>query len=88
MNPLYVGIDVSSRNNVIFFMKPDGSKIKNFTVPNSKDGARKLVKEILATLTGFALTDVIIGMDATSVYGDNLVYFCLFLKRRCLSCPL
>ena len=75
MNPLYVGIDVSSRNNVIFLMKPDGSKIKNFTVPNSKDGARKLVKEILAALTALALTDVIIGMEATSVYGDNLVYF-------------
>ena len=75
MNPLYVGIDVSSRNNVIFLMKSDGSKIKNFTVPNSKDGARKLVKEILAALTAFALTDVIIGMEATSVYGDNLVYF-------------
>ena len=30
MNPLYVGIDVSSRNNVVFLMKPDGSKIKNF----------------------------------------------------------
>ena len=75
MNPLYVGIDVSSRNNVIFLMKSDGSKIKNFTIPNSKDGARNLVKEILAALTGFALTDVVIGMEATSVYGDNLVYF-------------
>lgn len=55
MNPLYVGIDVSSRNNVVFFMKPNGSKIKNFTVPNSKDGARKLVKEMLAALSVFLL---------------------------------
>jgi Transposase and inactivated derivatives len=75
MNPLYVGIDVSSRNNVVFFMKPNGSKIKNFTVPNSKDGARKLVKEMLAALSVFSLTDLLIGMEATSVYGDNLVYF-------------
>ena len=75
MNPLYVGIDVSSRNNVVFFMKPDGTKIKNFTIPNSKDGARKLVKEMLAALSAFSLTDLLIGMEATSVYGDNLVYF-------------
>ena len=75
MNPLYVGIDVSSRNNVIFLMKPDGSRIKNFSVPNSKDGSQKLVKEILSALTSFALTDVIIGLEATSVYGDNLVCF-------------
>ena len=75
MNPLYVGIDVSSRNNVVYLMKPDGSKIKNFSVPNSKDGSQKLVKEILSALTSFALTDVIIGLEATSVYGDNLVCF-------------
>ena len=75
MNPLYVGIDVSSRNNVVYLMKPDGSKIKNFSVPNSKDGSQKLVREILSALTSFALTDVIIGLEATSVYGDNLVCF-------------
>ena len=75
MNPLYVGIDVSSRSNVVYLMKPDGSKIKNFSVANSKDGSEKLVKEILAALTSFTLTDVIIGMEATSVYGDNLVCF-------------
>lgn len=75
MNPLYVGIDVSSRNNVVFLMKPDGSKIKNFSVPNSRDGSQKLVKEIRSALTSFALTDVIIGLEATSVYGDNLVCF-------------
>ena len=75
MNPLYVGIDVSSKNNVVYLMKPDGTKIKNFSVPNSKDGSRKLVKEVLTALTSHSLTDVIFGLEATSVYGDNLVYF-------------
>ena len=75
MNPLYVGIDVSSRNNVVYLMRPDGSKIKNFSVANSKDGSQKLVKEILSALTSYTLTDVIIGLEATSVYGDNLVCF-------------
>ena len=75
MNPLYVGIDVSSRNNVVYLMQPDGSKIKNFSVANSKDGSQKLVKEILSALISYTLTDVIIGLEATSVYGDNLVCF-------------
>ena len=75
MTPLYVGIDVSSRNNVVYLMKPDGSKIKNFSVANSKDGSQKLVKEILSALSSYTLTDVIIGLEATSVYGDNLVCF-------------
>ena len=31
MNP-FVGIDVSSRNNVAYLMKPDGSKHSSFSV--------------------------------------------------------
>lgn len=61
MNPLYVGIDVSSKTNVVYLMKPDGSKISNFSVDNSLD-------------------KVIIGLEATSIYGDNLVYF---LREDC-----
>ena len=75
MNPLYVGIDVSSRSNVAYLMKPDGSKHSNFSVPNSLDGSRQLVKRILSAITSESLSDVIIGLEATSVYGDNLVWF-------------
>lgn len=75
MNPLYVGIDVSSRTNVAYLMNPDGSKHSNFSIPNSLDGSRQLVKRILSALTSASLTDVIIGLEATSVYGDNLVCF-------------
>lgn len=41
MNPLYVGIDVSSKTNVVYLMKPDGSKTSNFSVDNSLDGSKK-----------------------------------------------
>ena len=73
MNPLYVGIDVSSRSNVAYLMKPDGSKHSNFSVPNSLDGYRQLVERILTAITYEYLSEVIIGLEATSVYGDNLV---------------
>lgn len=75
MNPLYVGIDVSSKTNVVYLMKPDGSKISNFSVANSLDGSKKLVKIILSALENHSLDKVIIGLEATSIYGDNLVYF-------------
>lgn len=75
MNPLYVGIDVSSKSNVVFLMKPDGSKHSCFPVKNSLDGSLQLVKRILHALSSESLTDVIIGLEATSVYGDNLVCF-------------
>lgn len=80
MNPLYVGIDVSSKTNVVYLMKPDGSKICNFSVANSLDGSKKLVKNILSALDHHSLDKVIVGLEATSVYGDNLVYF---LREDC-----
>lgn len=75
MNPLYVGIDVSSKSNVVYFMKPDGSKHSNFPVANSLDGARLLSKRIVSAITSLTLTDLVIGLEATSVYGENLVCF-------------
>ena len=32
MNTLYVGIDVSSKSNVVYLMLPNGDKHSNFTV--------------------------------------------------------
>ena len=75
MNPLYVGIDVSSKSNVVYFMLPDGSKHSNFSVANSHTGSSQLVKRILTAMTSCSLDTVLIGLEATSVYGDNLVYF-------------
>ena len=75
MNPLYVGIDVSSKTNVVYLMLPNGDKHSSFSVANSQDGSAQLVKRILSALTSHSLDTVLIGLEATSVYGDNLVYF-------------
>ena len=75
MTPLYVGIDVSSKSNVVYFMLPNGDKHSNFSVANSHDGSTQLVKRICSALTSESLDTVSIGLEATSVYGDNLVYF-------------
>lgn len=74
MNPLYVGIDVSSKNNVTYLMKPDGSKYSTFSVQNNAGGAKILSQKIVSAMNVLALTDVIIGMEATSIYGDHLVH--------------
>ena len=75
MNPLYVGIDVSSKSNVVFLMLPNGDKHSNFSVANSHDGSTQLVKRICSALESNSLDSVSIGLEATSVYGDNLVFF-------------
>ena len=74
MNPLYVGIDVSSKNNVVYLMKPDGTKHSSFSVQNNCGGAKLMSKRITSALTAMRLSDVVIGLEATSIYGDSLVY--------------
>ena len=74
MNPLFVGIDVGSQNNAVYLMKPDGSKYSSFSVQNNRGGAKLLTEQIVSALQSQGLTDVVIGMEATSIYGDNLVY--------------
>ena len=51
MNPLYVGIDVSSKNNVAYLMLPNGNKHSTFPVINSHDGSVQLVKRILPIMS-------------------------------------
>ena len=75
MNPLYVSIDVSSKTNVAYLMRPDGSKHSSFPVANSLDGSKQLVKRIITATSSESLSDIVIGLEATSVYCDSLVYF-------------
>ncbi len=74
MNPLFVGIDVGSQNNAVYLMKPDGSKHSSFSVQNNRGGAKLLTEKIVSAVQSQGLTDVVIGMEATSIYGDSLVY--------------
>ena len=64
MNPLFVGIDVSSRNNVAYLMKPDGSKHSSFSVQNNLGGAKLLSERIVSALGSMQLSDVVIGLQA------------------------
>lgn len=74
-NALFVGIDVSSKNNVAYIMKPDGDKHSSFSIPNNRPGAEILVDRIVEVLHRLFIPKVVIGMESTSVYGDNLMYF-------------
>jgi len=75
MNQLFVGIDVHPGSNTVFIMLPDGSKHSSFTVPNNLGGAQRVSKQVIAALEKLQFSNVKFGMEATSVYGQNLVYF-------------
>ncbi len=55
-------------------MKPDGTKLSTFSVQNNLGGARILSERIVSALDKLQLNEVTIGMEATSIYGDSLVY--------------
>jgi transposase len=68
-----VGIDVSSKSNQVCLLAPDGKKLKNFSVQNNLSGAKTIICEALAALSLLNIVKVDFGMEATSVYGDNLL---------------
>lgn len=74
MNLLYVAIDVSSKTNAAYIMQPDGSKHSSISVQNNLGGAKQLSEKIVSALNATQLDDVVIGLEATSIYGDSLVY--------------
>ena len=75
MNQLFVGIDIGSRNNAVYIMLPDGGKHCSFPIQNNLVGAQTLSKRIVDALDSYRFDNVKIGLEATSVYGDNLVCF-------------
>ena len=75
MNKLYAGIDVHSTINRVYLMKPDGSKHTSFSVKNNPNGSKKIADSIVSALTSLNLCETVIGIEATGVYGDNLMIY-------------
>ncbi len=55
-------------------MKPDGEKYSSFRMQNNRGGAKLLTEKIVSAIQSQGLEGVVIGMEATSIYGDSLVY--------------
>jgi len=75
VDKLFVGIDVGSRDNAVHIMLPDGITCKTFSVQNNLGGAQAISKHVVDALVGNNLSSVAIGIEATGVYGDNLMCF-------------
>ena len=72
---LLVGIDVSSCENKVRFLDSLGISLSKFTVPNNQTGATKLSQKIAGVMASHKLDSLVIGLEATSVYGEPLVHF-------------
>jgi len=56
-------------------MQPDGEKHSSFSVQNNLGGAQTISNKVVSALAKLNLSHVVIGIEATSVYGDNLMCF-------------
>ena len=74
MNQLFMGIDVGSRDNAAYIMLPDGSKHSSFPIQNNLGGAKTISKRVVNALNDTGICSVLIGIEATSVYGETLIY--------------
>jgi len=75
MNKLYAGIDVHSKTNYVYLMKPDGDKHSSFSVKNTPDGSKKLADNIISALHSLNISVLTVGIESTGVYGENLMIY-------------
>ena len=54
-------------------MKPDSSNHSSFSVQNNLGGVKLMSEKIVPALETMQLSNVVIGLEATSIYGDGLV---------------
>ena len=74
-NCLYVGVDVSLKSLTTCILDISGEQVfkpKNFS--NDPDGAEKLIDTVLAFANSLDVTHILLGVEATSVYGTHLLY--------------
>ncbi|WP_026485803.1 IS110 family RNA-guided transposase [Caldanaerobius polysaccharolyticus] len=71
---LFVGIDVSSQSNSVFFIDQDGNNLikKPFSVSNDIPGADSIISEVISHANAIDASCVKIGMEATSHYAWHL----------------
>lgn len=82
----YVGIDIAKQSHVAAILSSDGEVlVEPFSFTNDFDGFNRLA----CKLSPYQVDSILIGLESTSHYGDNLVHF-LFHKsyRVCVINPI
>lgn len=75
LSTLFVGIDVSSKTNVLCALDFQGNKLLNLKALNNNPGAESMLKSILDCLTSNDLKYAVIALESTSVYSIHVANF-------------
>ena len=75
LSTLFVGIDVSSKSNVVCAIDFINTKHLVFSVPNNHPGAITLAQKLVDLLNNSKFSTVIIALEATSFYSTHIATF-------------
>ena len=75
LSTLFVGIDVSSKANVLCALDFQGNKLLNLKALNNQPGAESILDSILDCLSSNSLKFVVIALESTSFYSTHIANF-------------
>lgn len=75
MSTLFVGIDVSSKTNVLCALNYQGNQLLNLEAQNNQPGAQAILANILDCLNSNGLQYVVIALESTSFYSTHIANF-------------
>ena len=75
LKTLFVGIDVSSKINVLCALDFNGNKLLNLEALNNQPGAESILDSILSCLDSNRLEYAVIALESTSIYSTHIANF-------------
>jgi transposase len=75
LSTLFVGIDVSSKTNVLCALDFQGNKLLNQKVLNNQPGAKAISDSIVECLNSNDLKYVVIALESTSFFSNHVANF-------------
>ena len=75
LSTLFVGIDVSSKTNVLCALDFQGNKLLTLRGLNNNPGAESMTESILDCLNSNNLKHVVIALESTSIYNIHIANF-------------
>jgi transposase len=75
LSTLFVGIDVSSKTNVLCALDFQGNKLLNLKALNNQPGTESILDSILDCLNSNSLKYVVIALESTSFYSTHIANF-------------
>jgi transposase len=88
LSTLFVGIDVSSKTNVLCALDFQDNKLLNLEATNNQPGAKFFLDNIIDCLNSNSLKFVVIALESTSFYSTHIANFLSSSKELLFFKPL